>query len=241
MRHSRTQLLVGSAGMQKLANAHVAVFGVGGVGSYALEALARAGVGHLYIVDFDCVEESNINRQIIALDSTIGLPKTRVAAERIAQINPSAEVIAVQEFIAPDTVASHVPPDTGFAIDAIDIIASKIPLIEHLYNSGIVFISCMGAARKLDPTGFKIADIGSTRYCPLARIVRHELRNRGITKGVRCIYSEENDIAPGDEPEITDAPACNGNRKRPQGTISYMPAIMGLMAAGAIINDILKR
>ena len=162
------------------------MFGVGGVGSCTLEA-SPARVGHLYIVDFDCVEESNINRQIIALDSTIGLPKTRVAAERIAQINPAAEVIAVQEFIAPDTVASHVPPDTGFAIDAIDIIASKIPLIEHLYNSGIVFISCMGAARKLDPTDSKLPT-SAARYCPLARIVRHELRNWGITKGVRSIY-----------------------------------------------------
>ncbi len=243
-RFSRTRLLVGTEGVEKLQGAFAAVFGIGGVGSYALEALARAGIGHLLVVDCDRVDPSNINRQLLALDSTVGRPKTEAAVERIRLINPEARVDECRELITPDNVRALIPPGLGYAVDAIDTLDAKVALILALRERGIPFVSCMGAARRINPRGVRVDDIGRTSGCPLARLVRKRLRQEGIEKGVRCVYTSEPQLtslpgeeSPGDHPG--DAPALL--RKGPLGSLSYLPGIMGLTAAGEIIKDILEK
>jgi len=229
---SRTEILVGKEGLKKLESAHVLVAGLGGVGSFAVEALARAGVGHLYIIDYDTVDPSNLNRQLFALESTIHMPKIDVAINRIHDINPSANVTAIQERLTVSNCNSLLPVSIQYAVDAIDEREPKIRLISELYNRDTVFISCMGAARAFDPLRLKIRDISKTEYCPLAKRIRKRLKQDGITRGVTCIYSDEHRI----NTKLKDA---NNEPRKTLGSLSYMPGIMGLTAASYIIRNIL--
>jgi tRNA A37 threonylcarbamoyladenosine dehydratase len=242
-RFGRTELLVGADGLQRLAEATVAVFGLGGVGSYAVEAIARAGVGHILLVDFDVVEVSNLNRQLFALGNTLGQPKVEIAKARIREINPAACVDARQSFAGPDNLDDLLPPGLGYAIDAIDSVAAKVHLLATLRQRGIFAVSCMGAANKLSPTGIRVEDIGRTRACPLARVVRQRLRKLGITNGIPCVYSEENLGAVESVPDADteDSGEKTWRKTRVQGSISYVPGIIGLTAAGVVINEILDR
>jgi len=233
-RFSRTRLLVGEEGLERLRGARVMIAGLGGVGGYALEALARAGVGSFALIDSDLIEPSNLNRQILALESSLGTPKVDIARERVAQINPDALVESHQVLLTPDNTGSFVSEDIGHAIDAIDAVPAKTALIRTLHERGVPFVSCMGAGAKLDPSAVRVADISETQGCPLARAVRQRLRKHGIETGIRCVYSDEHrHPAPGDAGD-TDPQA-----PRPQGTIAYLPGIVGLTAAAVIINDLL--
>jgi len=230
---SRTEILIGPENISKLMKSSVAIIGLGGVGGYAAEAIARAGVGKMIIADYDMVTSSNINRQILSLSSTMGELKTDVALKRLKDINPGIEVITISERLTPDNI-SQIITDTKplYAIDAIDEIDSKTSLITELVKRNIPFVSSMGAGSRLDSSKIKVDDISRTEYCPLARIMRKKLKTAGIETGVRCIYSTEN-LNKVQEPE-------SGAGKRMQGSISFMPAIFGLMAAGLIINDIIN-
>lgn len=236
MDYSRTEIIAGSAGIKKLAESTAAVFGLGGVGGYSVEALARAGVGRLILVDFDVVAPSNINRQILALESTIGTYKTDAAEKRIKEINSNAEIIKITARVLPDNIKDIIPWDCKslFAIDAIDEVDSKVSLINELYKRQIPSVSSMGAGSRLNPSGVIIGDLSKTDYCPLARTLRKKLKSLGITKGVRCIFSRENLNTLGVEYPEENIP------KKVQGSISFMPGIFGLTAAGIIINDMLK-
>jgi tRNA A37 threonylcarbamoyladenosine dehydratase len=229
----RTRLLVGEDGFQRLRQARVAVFGLGGVGGYALEALARASVGYLVLVDSDVVEATNLNRQVLALHSTLGLPKVEVGRERARQINPGCIIEVHRVELTPENVATAVPTTFDYAIEAIDTVAAKVALLALLHGRGVRLVSCMGAASKLDPAAIRVGDISETKGCPLARIVRQGLRKAGIEKGIRCVYSEEN------LGQVSEPDEENGGR-RYRGTISYMPGLAGLTAAGLIIKDILS-
>jgi len=230
----RSEILIGADNIEKLRNSTVAVFGLGGVGGYAAEAIARAGVGTMIIADYDTVASSNINRQILSLNSTMGILKTEVCINRLKDINPDLNITAVSERLSPDNIAGLIPQiEHIYAIDAIDEIESKTFLIKTLVQRDIPFVSSMGAGSRLDSSRIKVDDISRTEYCPLARIMRKKLKENGIYKGVRCIYSTEN-LNKVMEPE-------NKNDKRMQGSISFIPGIFGLMAAGLIINDIINR
>lgn len=230
---SRTSLLIGDAGLQRLAAAKVLVAGVGGVGSYAVEALARAGVGCLTLVDSDTVHPSNINRQLHALTTTVGQPKVAVMTERLLQINPGLQVTPLQELIIPDNVLGLLEPGYDLVLDAIDTFSAKLALLQNCVERGLPVISSMGAAGKLDPSRIKIADIADSQGCRLARKLRKELRRSGITSGVTVVYS--------DEPcslERLGEPEAEGER-RPLGTISYLPAAFGLFMASEAIKRLL--
>jgi tRNA A37 threonylcarbamoyladenosine dehydratase len=226
----RTRLLVGDEGLERLANATVVLFGLGGVGSYAAEAIARAGVGHVVLIDSDCVEMTNLNRQLLALNTTIGRPKVEVARERILDINPIAQVETHQVFVTPENAHEFLRTEQAFYIDAIDHLGAKLALLRLLHEKKACFVSCMGAASKLEVSGIRVADISVTVNCPLARRIRQRLRKEGITQGIRCVYSEAQPL-----PHIAPQGDNNGVR----GTISYLPGLVGLTAAGVIINDIL--
>lgn len=231
---SRSRILVGEEGIGKLKQAAVAVFGMGGVGGYAAEAIVRAGVGRVIIADFDVVAPSNINRQILSLRSNAGMLKTDAARERYMDINPELELTVITERLTPENIPSVIPLETPglYAIDAIDEIGPKTALIAELHSRNIPFVSSMGAGSRLDPSMVKTADISKTTHCPLARVIRKNLKELGIEKGVRCVYSTEN-LNRIEEPET-------GKGKRTQGSISFMTGIFGLTAAGIIINDILS-
>lgn len=224
--YDRTKALVGADGVELLAQSCVAVFGIGGVGSYAFEALVRAGVGRLIIIDADAVEESNCNRQLIALKSTQGKAKVDVAASRAHDIHPECDVTALRVFISPENIDSYIHLGFTHAIDAIDSIESKIALIRALKERNIPFVSCMGGAQRIDPTKIRVSDIAETFGCPHAKSIRKRLRAVGISRGVRCVFSSEH-----------PTPAT----KEKLGSISYIPGIIGLTAAGIIINDILAK
>ncbi|MBP8130102.1 MAG: tRNA threonylcarbamoyladenosine dehydratase [Candidatus Hydrogenedentes bacterium] len=231
---SRTELLVGAEGMARLRAAHVAVFGLGGVGSYALEALARAGVGHLTVADFDQVSLSNVNRQTLALRSTVGCLKTELAAARIRDISPGAVVHVVADFVDEGNIESALDGGAGYVIDAIDTVRAKVALLAAAHRRGLYAVSCMGAANKLDPRGICVSDIRATTCCPLAKAVRLRLRRAGIAGGISCVYSEEN------RKTWRKTGEPDARRKRwVQGSISYVPGIIGLTAAGLIVQTIL--
>lgn len=218
---SRSEILLKQEGIKKLAESRVAVFGVGGVGGYAAEALARAGVGAIDLIDNDTVNVTNLNRQIIALVSTIGRYKTEVMKERIADINPDCTVTVHNLFF--DNSSSHMLDFTQFnyVIDAIDTVSGKLALIELAKKCGVPVISCMGAGNKLNPADFKVADISETSVCPLAKVMRRELKKRDIC-GVKAVYSEELPKASG---EVI-------------GSVSFVPSVVGLIAAGEVIKDL---
>lgn len=241
-RFGRTELLVGTDGVMRLSGATVAMFGLGGVGSYAVEAIARAGAGHIILVDFDRVALSNLNRQLFALESTIGCLKVEAARERIHDIHPGAQVDIYPCFAGPDTLDTILSPAVRYAVDAIDSVSAKIHLLTTLHQRGIFTVSCMGAANKLSPQGIRVSDIGDTRYCPLARVVRQGLRKNGITRGIQCIYSEENQrtLHTPEDAGLEPEPPGVWRKTRVQGSISYVPALIGLTAAGVIIQQILS-
>lgn len=229
---SRTEQLIGTEAMEKLQKAKVAVFGIGGVGSYVVEALARAGIGNFLLVDNDTVALSNINRQIIATEKTIGKPKVEVAKERILEINKEATVEIKQEFFMPES--QEIFDDSiDYIVDAIDTVTAKIELVVRANKQNIPIIASMGTGNKLDPTKFEVTDINKTSVCPLAKVMRKELRNRGIKK-LKVVYSREEPMKPSMIEE------CKGVKKQVPGSISFVPSVAGLIIAGEVIKDIIS-
>ena len=226
---SRTELLLGEDGVSRLSSSRVAIFGVGGVGGYVAEALARAGVGTLDLIDKDDVSISNINRQIIALHSTIGQYKVDVAANRIKDINPDAVVNTYQTFYLPETADQFDFTKYDYVVDAIDTVTGKIQLVMQAQACGTPIISSMGAGNKLDPTRFEVADIYKTSVCPLAKVMRRELKSRGV-KSLKVVYSQE--------PPMTPNISSRENGKQVPGSISFVPSVVGLIIAGEVIKDL---
>ncbi|MGI6604314.1 MAG: tRNA threonylcarbamoyladenosine dehydratase [Firmicutes bacterium] len=233
---SRTALLVGEDGLRKLAAAKVAIFGVGGVGSFAVEALARVGVGKLVLVDHDRVMKSNINRQIMALQSTVGRLKVEVLRERIHDINPLAIVETKAVFYSAATADDLLHPDYTYVLDAMDTVSAKVDLIVRCVRAHVPIISCMGAGNRLQAAGFRVTDISDTEGCPLARVVRREVRKRGVVSGVKVVFSPDPPLTP---LPVLDPPTP-GRRKVP-GSISFVPPIAGLLMAGECVRDILAK
>ena len=229
----RTALLIGEQEMQRLREAHVVVIGLGGVGGYALEALVRAGVGYITLVDFDRVQVSNINRQIIATHETVGRFKTELFAQRALQINPDL-IIKVHNLFLDSSNLKRCLEDAYFVLDAIDSVPSKVALLEYCHRRKLRVVSVFGAGRRLDPSRIRSGDISKTNMCPLARSVRKALRERGINKGIRAVWSEEEALTPHDiEPDKPE-----DSQAKTIGSISYMPGIMGLWAASELIRFI---
>ncbi len=232
---SRTALLLGDEAIEKLKKARVAVFGVGGVGGYTVEALARSGVGAIDLIDNDRVSLSNINRQIIATHSTIGQLKVEVAKERVLDINPNCEVKTYPVLYMPETADAFDFSLYDYVVDAIDTVTGKIELVMRAQEKGTPIISSMGAGNKLDPTAFEVADIYKTSVCPLAKVMRRELKKRGVKK-LKVVYSKEEAITPVGEIE-EDA---QGRRSIP-GSIAFVPSVAGLIIGGEVVKDIVKK
>ena len=229
----RTAMLLGEEAIEKLQRARVAVFGIGGVGGYTVEALARAGIGHLDLIDNDCVSLSNINRQLLATHSTVGMPKVEAAKQRILDINPECRVVAHQVFYTPATENRFDFTQYDYIVDAIDTVTGKLALVQNAHAAGTPIICCMGTGNKLDASAFQVADISKTSMCPLARIMRKELGKRGI-KHLKVVYSQEEALTPtGWEEEA----AALGKRQIP-GSVSFVPGAAGLILAGEVIKDI---
>lgn len=262
-RLSRTELLLGSENMDRLAKASVAVFGVGGVGGFVVEALARSGVGTLDLIDDDVVAPSNLNRQIIATMSTIGRPKVEAARDRVLDINPDCRVNIHKTFYLPETADEFDFTQYDYVVDAIDTVTGKLMLAEQAAKAGIPIISSMGAGNKLDPAAFRVADIYETRVCPLAKVMRRELKKRGI-KALKVVYSEEQPLspirgcsgeanggekaeasvpcAPGEAKEREEAglnTPAHGKRQTP-GSVAFVPSVAGLIIAGEVVKDLCK-
>jgi tRNA threonylcarbamoyladenosine dehydratase len=252
-RFVRTELLLGKAALRKLADARIVVVGLGAVGSYAVEGLVRAGAGHLRLVDFDEVHLSNINRQLYALESTLGRPKVEVARERVLDVNPKCHVEILREFADRQTAAKILagPPDV--VIDAIDSVGPKVDLLTAAVQAGLRVISSMGAATRTDPLAIRVGDIAETERCPLARFIRRRLKKRGIETGIRCIYSLEPPLAgagaaedgaelPSAEGALAkpeqagDAPFARGRTRQPLGSLSCLTGMFGLIAAREAID-----
>lgn len=233
-RFSRTERLIGAEALEKLKNSHVAVFGIGGVGGQVAEALARSGIGKIDLVDKDVVSESNINRQIVALDSTVGKYKSDVMADRIKDINPDCVVTSYKTFFLPETKDIFDFSKYDYVIDAIDTVTAKLELIMCASEAGVPVISCMGAGNKLCPTMLEVADIYKTSVCPLARIMRRELKKRGIKK-LKVVYSKEEPIIP----RPTNEPLAQGKNTIP-ASISFVPPAAGLILASEVVKDIIK-
>lgn len=222
--YQRQVLLLGEETQEKLSSCHVAVCGLGGVGSYLCEALARSGIGELTLIDSDTVAESNINRQLYALHSTIGRFKTQVAAERIADINPDICLHLLRDYITPDNAASLVA-GCDYVCDAIDFVPGKIALMEYAWQNQVPLISAMGAGRRLDPQKLRIDDISRTGNCPLARSIRRQLRQRGISSGITVCCSSETPVRQQAEPDTI-------------GSVAFVPSVMGLMMAGHVVRSL---
>ena len=226
---SRTELLIGKDGIEKLKESKVAIFGIGGVGSYVVEALARAGVGNFILVDNDDVATSNLNRQIIATTKTIGMPKVEVAKQRILEINPEAKVETYQEFFMPET-EGILDKSATYIVDAIDTVTAKIELVLRANKLNIPIISSMGTGNKLNPTRFEVTDIYKTSVCALAKVMRKELKQRGIKK-LKVVYSKEEPIK---------LEKSQNKQKQVPGSISFVPSVAGLIIAGEVVKDIIK-
>lgn len=241
-RFSRTELLLGAAALDKLRASRVIVFGVGGVGGYAVEALARSGVGAIDVVDNDTFCASNLNRQILATEATLGQYKVDAARERILSINPNCRVEAFRTFYLPETEGMFDFTLYDYVLDAIDTVTGKLALIVNAHRAGTPIISSMGAGNKLDPTAFRVADIYKTSVCPLARVIRTECRKRGI-KHLKVVYSEEKarrPLSPADAEEKTDTePAqCGSSRRSTPGSVAFVPSVAGLIMAGEVVRDL---
>lgn len=250
-RFSRTELLIGKDGLERLHSAKVAVIGLGGVGSYTVEALARAGIGRLVLVDFDEICLTNTNRQIHAVIGNYGCSKVEVMTHRVSSINPEAEVIPKKDFLTSENLSQLIGVDISYVADAIDTVWSKVALIEYCVKNRIPIISSMGTGNKFNPVAFRIDDISKTHTCPLAKAVRKSLREKGIIKGVKVVYSPEPPVE--SRPDVLTCHNgcicpqhgegqdwnCTKRRKIP-GSMPYLPPIAGLIMAGAIIQDLLK-
>ena len=228
---SRTKLLLGEDGLAKLAKARVAVFGIGGVGSFAAEALCRAGIGHFLLVDSDTIDVSNINRQIHATTRTVGQKKTDVMRARMLEINPAADIRANCVFYAPDLAEMFFGEPLDYIIDAVDTVTAKISLVMEAGKRDIPIISAMGAGNKLDPTRFEVADIYKTSVCPLAKVMRKELKKRGIPR-LKVVYSKEPPLRPA-------IPEAENARQQTPGSVSFVPSVAGLILAGEVVRDLL--
>ena len=220
---SRTAQLLGNENVEKLFDKHVIVFGVGGVGGYVVEAFARSGIGKISIVDNDVVNESNINRQIIALHSTVGMQKVEVLKNRILDINPECQVFVYNQFFLPENSKDFDFSIYDYVVDAVDTVTAKLEIIKKSKELNVPVISSMGTGNKLNPMGFKVSDISKTKVCPLARVMRNELKKRGISK-VKCVYSEENPVIQ------TQTPA----------SVAFVPSVAGLLIASEVIKDLVK-
>ena len=230
----RTHIVVGDEGLLRLRTARIFLAGLGGVGSYAAEALARMGVGRLTLADHDVVSGSNLNRQLVALNSTVGLSKAQVMAERIQAINPECRVSLHTEFLTPDSVPELLAEPYDFVLDAIDSLNCKAALVATAYARGLRVVSSMGAGGKLDPSGIRTGDLFDTDVCPLARNMRRRLRRRAVGRGVLAVYSVEPP-----RPPLAPQPVARGRDRAVNGTVSYMPALFGLTLAGLAIQGLL--
>lgn len=226
----RTGLLLGEGGVDRLAQARVAVFGIGGVGGHAVEALARSGVGKLDLIDKDVVSPSNINRQVIATTRTLGQYKTQAMKERILEINPQAEVVVHNCFFLPETAKEFAFQEYDYVVDAVDTVTAKLELALRAQKANVPIISSMGAGNKLDPARFEVADIYETSVCPLARVMRRELKKRGVKK-LKTVYSKEEPIKP--QMQIVE----ESGRVAP-GSVAFVPSVAGLILAGEVIKDL---
>lgn len=243
---SRTQLLYGAEAMEKLASSRVAVFGIGGVGGYVVEALARSGVGTLDLIDDDKVCLTNINRQILATRKTVGRYKVDVAEERVHEINPQCTVNTYKTFFLPDTQDQFDFREYDYVVDAIDTVTGKLAIVEKAKEAGVPVISSMGAGNKLDASQFEVADIYKTSICPLAKVMRRECRKRGI-KSLKVVYSKEEPVTPFEDMSIScrqhcicppgTARKCTERRDIP-GSTAFVPSVVGLIIAGEVINDL---
>ena len=232
---SRTEALLGIEALEKLKKSTVAVFGIGGVGGYVAEALARSGIGRLELVDHDTVSVSNINRQIVALRSTVGKYKVDVMKERVLDINPEAEVVAHKCFYLPETAEQFDFTKYDYVVDCIDTVTGKLQLIEAAKAAGVPVISSMGAGNKLDPTAFEVADISKTSVCPLAKVMRRELKKRNI-KNVKVVYSKEEPVEA--KISLNEAETQNSPRKSIPASCAFVPSVAGLILAGEVIKDL---
>ena len=241
---SRTERLIGREAMDLLAQARVAVFGLGGVGGFAVEALARSGIGALDLIDDDVVSSSNVNRQILATGKTIGRAKTDVAAERVAEINPECSVRTHRTFYLPETANQFDFSEYDYVVDAIDTVTGKIQLVLAAKAAGVPIISAMGAGNKLDAAAFEVADISETDVCPLARVMRKELRRRGI-EHLKVVYSREKPITPKGDLSFLPSDGAVGShdktRRSIPGSVAFVPSVAGLLLAGEVIKDLIKK
>ena len=243
---ARFSMLVGEEGIEKLRNSKVIVFGVGGVGSYTVEALARSGVGHITMVDFDEISESNINRQLHSLRSTIGKSKTDVMKDRILDINPSADIRVYKCFFLPENADEFPFDEYDYVVDAVDTVTAKIELVMKAQEKGVRIISSMGAGNKLDASAFRVADIYKTKVCPLAKVMRRELKKRGVKK-LKVVYSEEKALTPLEDESISCRSNCVcppgtqhkcTDRRAIPGSVAFVPPVAGLIIAGEVIKDL---
>lgn len=237
---SRTRLLLGDAAMEKLNKSCVAVFGLGGVGGYAVEALARSGVGKLVLVDHDTVSKTNINRQILATSRTVGMEKVEAAVARVKEINPEIQVVGIREFYCPETAHKFGFSTYDYVIDAIDTVTGKLALVMAAKETGTPIICSMGAGNKLDATAFRVGDIYETQVCPLARIMRKECRKRGIEK-LKVVYSTEEPIVPDISPEDPAWAELPEGRNALPGSCAFVPSVAGLILAGEVIKDLANK
>lgn len=244
---SRTELLIGKDALDKLANSKVMVFGVGGVGSFTVEALARAGVGNLILVDDDTVCLTNLNRQIHATYKTVSKDKVEVMKERVLSVNRKCSVETIQVFVTPDNLEEIIPDDVDYVVDAIDTVSAKIALAVYCEQKGIKLMSSMGTGNKLNPAEFKVTDIYKTKVCPLAKVMRYELRKRGVKK-LKVVYSEEMPRKPKVEDVVTCKTGCvctGGTKKcaskrQIPGSISFVPPVAGMIIASEVVKDLIK-
>jgi tRNA A37 threonylcarbamoyladenosine dehydratase len=229
----RTHILIGDEGIDKLQQSHVFLAGLGGVGSFTAEALARMGVGKMTLVDHDVVSGSNMNRQLVALQSTVDVRKADVMSARIKDINPDCELTLITDFLTPDAIPNILAQGYDVVIDAIDSLSSKSALLETAWRNDMTVFASMGAGGKLDPTQIKTGDLMDTRMCKLAKHLRSHLRKRGVGRGIQTVYSLESPIAP-----LPPEPVSRGRARAVNGTVSYMPSLFGLTLAGMVINHI---
>ena len=235
--YSRTRLLLGDTAVERLKNARVILFGLGGVGGYAAEALARSGVGQIDLVDDDVISGTNLNRQLLALHSTIGIHKVDLAQQRIQDIDPNIQVRTYKTFFLPETADQFDFTQYDYVIDAIDTVTGKLELISRAKAAGVPVISCMGTGNKLDPTAFRVADISKTSGCALSRIIRKECAKRGI-RGVKVVYSQELPQCAEDTDAVVEAPREGSSRRSTPGSVAFVPGVAGLIMAGEVIKDL---
>jgi tRNA A37 threonylcarbamoyladenosine dehydratase len=244
---SRTELLLGPEALGRLGRSRIAVFGIGGVGSFTVEALARSGVGRLALVDDDLVCLTNLNRQLLALHSTLGRPKVEVMAERVRDINPAAEVETHKTFYLPENADAFDLSRYDYIVDAVDTVSAKVELAVRARDAGVPLISCMGAGNKLDPARFEVADIGETSVCPLCKVMRKELKRRGVER-LKVVYSREPPTEPAARASChggcvcpADSPRSCTVRRRIPGSVAFVPSVAGLILAGEVVRDLIGR